>query len=222
MGSVNRFRLVAVLAASILATSAYATNPPPASNGGEANASATSHAVGIGVGGKGGEGGNAQSVAAGGAGGSASSSQQQSAQGGAGGSGGDASNQGNSLSVNHEDRLQAPGVWAPPVYASGPCTSGWSAGLSIPGGALSGGRGKPDPGCERRELARVLTPLAPDLALRLLCHDPMLAEIVDAEECIFVPQPSVTHDYATRDEVEQLRKDSAAAIDRAFKQSQAK
>jgi hypothetical protein len=234
MGSVKRFRIVALIAASILATSAFATDKHrPAGNGG-GNANAIANSVSHGgdasaAGGAGGQGGSADARAAGGAGGSASATQTQTASGGAGGAGGDASNVGNaqdvSVSSTYRERLQAPSVSAPAVYASGPCTSGWSAGIAIPGGGLSGGKGKPDPGCERRELARVLTPLAPDLALRLLCADPMLAAVVSADECLFVPQPLVTtngKEYATREELEQVRKDSATAIDRAFKQRQTK
>lgn len=91
---------------------------------------------------------------------------------------------------SYRDRLQAPGVSAPPVYASGSCAYGWSAGVAAPGVGISGGRARPDASCDRRELARVLTPLNPALALRLLCADPLLAPIASAEDCTYVaPAP---------------------------------
>jgi len=86
-------------------------------------------------------------------------------------------------SIRYEDRLQAPAVFAPAVYASGPCAYGWSAGASAPGAGLSFGKSKPDAACDRRELARVLTPLNPALALKILCADPIAAEVATPEDC---------------------------------------
>lgn len=87
-----------------------------------------------------------------------------------------------------EDRLQAPTVFAPAVYASGSCAYGWSAGLSIPGGSVAGGKSKPDPDCNLREMIRILTPLNPELALKLACTDPAVAKIAGEEGCV-KPQP---------------------------------
>src|SRR5690606_25625248 len=135
--------------------------------GGQATATG-GDALGIGMGGAGGEGGTGQ----GGDGGDASSSQD--------------------VSISYRDRLQAPAVMAPAVYASGPCAYGWSVGVSIPGAGVSGGKSKTDAGCDRRELARVLTPLQPALALKLLCADPMLAEVALPEDCVYFAPPVVT------------------------------
>jgi hypothetical protein len=44
--------------------------------------------------------------------------------------------------ISFEDRLQAPALLAAAVYPSGLCASGGSLGISVPGGAISGGRTK--------------------------------------------------------------------------------
>ncbi|NJN35838.1 MAG: hypothetical protein HC794_00805 [Nitrospiraceae bacterium] len=104
-----------------------------------------------------------------------------------GNAGATASSGGNTLSTSYEDKRQAPAISAPPVYASGSCSQGWSLGLSIPGGGASGGKSKVDPGCERREAVRVLTPLNPWLALKVMCADPLVAAVATAEDCQYVP-----------------------------------
>lgn len=195
--------------------------------GGDAHAQAaatggSAHATG----GQGGHGGNASAVGEGGAGGSAAATQTQTAEGGSASQSqsSTATNEGNhqslSVSSSYRDRLQAPSVFAPAVYASGPCAYGWSAGLSVPGGGISGGRAKTDPNCDRRELARVLTPLNPELALKVLCADPIVAAVAVPGDCEYVrittdeahtasatPPPA----YATKEE-----------LDRAFRQAVAK
>lgn len=98
---------------------------------------------------------------------------------------------GNSLTVSNRDRLQAPALMLAPVYASNPCAVGWSAGASVPGVGIGGGKARVDVGCERRELARVLTPLNPDLALKLLCADPLLADLRTDEACAYRVAPAV-------------------------------
>lgn len=114
--------------------------------------------------------------------------------------GGEANNAGNSqtlsVSSRYEEKRQAPGVYAPAIYASGPCAYGWSAGASIPGGGASFGKSKPDANCDRRELARVLTPLNPRLALKVLCTDPLIRDVAAAgmladDDCVYYDPPAV-------------------------------
>jgi hypothetical protein len=93
----------------------------------------------------------------------------------------------NALSVSYKDRLQAPSIGLAPVYASGPCAVGWSLGGSIPGGSLGGGKSKVDQDCNRRELARVLIPLNPQLALKVLCADPIVAAVAKEGDCVYSP-----------------------------------
>lgn len=101
-----------------------------------------------------------------------------------------AQEQSSAANLTQRDELQAPSINAPAVYASHPCSVGWSAGLSIPGGGIGGGHVKPDPSCDRRELARVIAALNPALALRILCADPIAAAVATAEDCVYVaPKP---------------------------------
>jgi hypothetical protein len=120
-----------------------------------------------------------------------------------------ASSGGNTLSTSYEEKRQAPSISAPPVYASGNCSQGWSLGLSIPGGGASGGKSKADPGCERREAVRMLTPLNPWLALKVMCQDPFVAAVADEADCKYVPPtpqpadvPAIdTSEFVTRKEL---------------------
>lgn len=125
------------------------------------------------------------------------------------------------MSSHYEEKLQAPNVYAPAVYASGSCATGWSAGVSIPGAGLSGGKSKSDPACDRREVARVLTPLNPQLALKVLCNDPIVMAVASSSDCVYqrtydraesyhTPAPDLSS-YATKEE-----------LGRAFKQAQQK
>jgi hypothetical protein len=138
-------------------------------------------------------------------------------------------NNGNTQGVTFEDRLQAPGMAAPAIYASGPCTTGWSAGASGPGAGLSFGKAKADPGCERRELARVMSPLNPTFATAILCLDPMAVEAEKATgiKCQYVapiepPKVVNTEELATKRELqavkEELTKDAAKRTDGLAKQ----
>lgn len=214
-------RFLAVVAA-LAFPSAFATNSQPPSNPSHVSAEASA----IGIGGAGGAGGSAHANATGGAGGSASASQTQVAEGGAGGAGGDASNSGLSQSVNFEDRRQAPGLGVPSVFASGPCAYGWSAGVSVPGGAIGGSKAKADPNCDRREAARILLSVNPALALKVLCADPYVKEVATEADCIYAePEPLTFVDptlFATKEELADVRQDSQVAIERAFKQTQKK
>lgn len=103
--------------------------------------------------------------------------------------GGYAEATGGDNSFAYSQRRQAPAISAPPVYASGPCAVGASGGISTPVGGISGGKVVESESCNRRELARVLTPLNPALALKLLCADPLLAGIASESECTYAKQP---------------------------------
>lgn len=237
---------IALFAASV-AFAGGTPKPTPASSSSSSQASSQAVGVGLGVGvgiahggkshaqatggsasatgGKGGAGGHASAIGEGGAGGNAAATQTQTAEGGSASQSqsSTASNEGNhqslSVSSSYRDRLQAPGVFAPAVYASGPCAYGWSAGVSFPGGGLSGGKAKTDPGCDRREIARVLTPLNPELALKVLCADPIVAEVAAPGDCEYIrfeqeattPVPTDMSAYATKEE-----------LDRVFRQAVAK
>lgn len=117
--------------------------------------------------------------------------------------------------ILQKDKRQAPSVSAPPVYASGSCTYGWSAGLSIPGGGISGGKAKTDTECDRRELARVLTPLQPQLALDLLCASPLLTGIATKEKCTYIPPTAES--VVTFEDLEKLESRTKERLDRAVR-----
>lgn len=146
--------------------------------------------------------------------------QSQTAAGGQGGQSNSTSD--NAVTYNHQDRLQAPALMAPAVYASGPCAQGWSAGASGPGAGLSFGKAKADPSCDRRELARVMAPLNPALALRILCADPIVIALgVTADECRLDPLPPDNRPtvvileqdkggYATKEELKRAFESSAS------------
>lgn len=123
------------------------------------------------------------------------------------------------MSSSYRERLQAPGVAAPSVFASHSCALGWSLGASGPGAGISGGKAKADPSCERREWARVLFAMNPDLALKVACSDPIVAAVARPEDCVYVhieheaqkPEPIDMSAYVTREE-----------LDRAFRKAVAK
>jgi|AGTN01.3.fsa_nt_gi hypothetical protein len=123
-----------------------------------------------------------------------------------------ATNAGNAQSVNidQRDRLQAPATHAPAVYASGSCAYGWSAAISVPGGSVGGGRAKPDPACDLREIVRILTPLNPYLALKVACTDPSVKEVAGPSDCVYqatvvaTPVPPDLTQYVKRDEVVEI------------------
>lgn len=66
----------------------------------------------------------------------------------------------------------------------------------------------------------MLAPLQPALALKLLCADPMLAEVALPEDCVYFAPPVVTAtaaptpDYAT---TEQLNRAFGAAMGKEVK-----
>ena len=96
------------------------------------------------------------------------------------------------VSSTYKERLQAPAVNAPPIYASGSCAYGASFSVSAPGVGLGGGKAKPDPDCNRRELVRVVSSLNPALALKIACEDPLVVDMVargaiQADACQYVP-----------------------------------
>lgn len=160
-------------------------------------------------------------------------SNSNTANGGNGGAGGSsnqtqsANNQGNSLSTvsNYRDRLQAPDINAPAIYASGPCSSGKSVGLAGPGFGISGGKTSTDPQCDRREVARVLMGVNPALALKVLCSDPYVAAVATGNDCVSVEKQSeqVTSPVASNTQAVDLSPYAThEEVERAFKQSQAK
>lgn len=191
----------------LLAGVAHATGSPPApeppDTHSEAAAASNAAAVGIGI-------AKAEGVAHSTS--AASQNQTQSAVFGA-----EATNAGNSQSLtvesHYREMRQAPASFAPAIYASGPCAYGWSAGVSFPGGSANGGKAKPDVDCNRREAVRILTPLNPVLALKVMCADPIVAQVADKEkgDCVYVPQvvatpapPPDLSQYPKRDELVEI------------------
>lgn len=65
----------------------------------------------------------------------------------------------------------------------------------------------------------------PALALKVLCADPYVKEVASGDDCVYrqliVQLPDQTI-YATKDEVESVRRDSQQSVERAFKQAQSK
>lgn len=207
----GKFRLSALILLAMATTAAWSTNTtvsPVASSRSDSAAIAGAEAQGIGVG-----------I---GRGGNADAQQSQTAEGG------NASNAGNaqdvSVSSSYRDRLQAPSVSAPAVYASAVCAYGWSAGIAVPGAGLSGGKSKIDEDCNRREAARVLTALNPQLALKVMCSDPIVKAVadVDAGDCEYVENIRITQDAPAHSSVDMSRYATKEELAKAFKQSQAK
>lgn len=58
-------------------------------------------------------------------------------------------------SVRFSDRLQAPAAFSPSIAPTAPCYYSASAGLSIPGGSIGGGKAFLDANCENRENIRL-------------------------------------------------------------------
>ena len=138
------------------------------SNSSHSDSSAVARAFGVGVAGSVSEGGSAtaqggSAVAAGG---------NSSATGGTGGTSSAQGGQGVG-SVSYQEVKQfrnAPWVNPPAIQSSNPCATGWSAGLSVPGGGIGGGRVKEDAECNLRETARLAYSFgAGAYALALLC-----------------------------------------------------
>lgn len=62
---------------------------------------------------------------------------------------------GNVQSMEIRDRLQAPASFSPSIAPTAPCYYSASAGLSIPGGSIGGGKAILDPACQLREEIRL-------------------------------------------------------------------
>ena len=135
-----------------------------------------------------------------------------------------ASNAGNAqrVAINSKQKRQAPGAYAPAVYASHSCALGWSIGASAPGAGISGGKAKADPACERRELARVLTSLNPQLALTVLCADPIVAAVAVEGDCTYVAPPPIIVESDPAPAPDLSRYATKEDLDRAFKKSVSK
>lgn len=178
----------------LIAGTAHATGSPPAPETPDTRSEASAEAKA--------EGGDAQSASA------ASQNQTQSAVSGA-----EATNAGNSQNLtvesHYREMRQAPASFAPAIYASGPCAYGWSAGVSFPGGSANGGKAKPDVDCNRREAVRILTPLNPVLALKVMCADPLVAQVAEKADCKYIatlvaaPPPDLS-EYPKRDELVEI------------------
>jgi hypothetical protein len=128
----------------------------------------------------------------------------------------------NGLSLTYKGQLQiphAPAPTAPAVYASGPCNTGDSRAITTPIGGVSKGKSSTDDNCNRREAARVLTPLNPGLALKVMCSDPYVAAVATPEDCVYVPTGTST---VTRADLDRVEQETSKKIDTAFKQSQSK
>ena len=136
------------------------------------------------------------------------------------------------LSAEYKERLQAPSISAPPVYASGNCAYGWSVGVAVPGAGASGGKTTPDKDCNRRELVRVVTPLNPWLALKVACEDPLIVDMLlrglaSKEDCKYVapvtkPNPPQVTIEDVRQEVGKFVSEVNERVDKSFQQAQKK
>jgi len=129
----------------------------------------------------------------------------------------------NQLSLTVKDQLQiphAPAIFAPSMSPSAPCALTNSKGFSIPIGGATKGTSSADANCDRREAARVLIPLNPALALKVMCSDPYVAAVATPEDCVYVAAPrekAVTHE-----DLNKLLEETSKRIGTAFKQSQQK
>ena len=74
-----------------------------------------------------------------------------------------------------------PSVFAPAAYATSPCRIAISGGVSVIGWGASMGGSVEDEGCTLRENARILNSLgANEAALKLMCNEPKVAEVLEA------------------------------------------
>jgi hypothetical protein len=130
-------------------------------------------------------------------------------------------NANNSLQVTQV--RQAPGVSPPGLFASNPCVVGASAGLSIAGGSVAGGRVKEDAGCSRREWYRLLRDTAPALALRVACSDPIVAAVAVNGDCDYTkPNPKPDCEACQPKADSYTKEETDQRIEKAFKASQSK
>lgn len=109
---------------------------------------------------------------------------------------------GNSTSFVENQVRQTPPAYAPDAaFTTSPCIKGFSAGLSFPGGAGTGGFSKTDKGCDSRQTAVIFHALGNDTAAaKLLCStdaskrakltiDDCLALVVPRPQTVVVPAP---------------------------------
>lgn len=178
-------------------------NNGPTNNNTSVIASPVANASAVAVG----QGGNASAVGFGGAGGSAyvgnyvdiynraTADQQQKQSQGQGQGQQQSSTQANSQSMTYNESSNvhysgkytvksAPAISAPPAYATSPCRIALSGGVSVVGLGVSAGGSVEDEGCTLRENARILNSLgANDAALRLMCNDAKVAQVLGATTC---------------------------------------
>lgn len=184
---------VTLLAA--ISMSAFATSPTPSTNN-EASAAATAVASGgnaVAVG----QGGNATSIVGVDVSNKVYTSQGQGQQQGQlqGQQQTQANKQTNSQSMTYNESSathysgsytvkSAPALMAPAAYATSPCRIALSGGVSVIGLGVSAGGSVEDEGCTLRENARILNALgANDAALRLMCNDAKVAQVLGAVTC---------------------------------------
>jgi hypothetical protein len=79
------------------------------------------------------------------------------------------------------------------AFTTSPCIKGFSAGLSLPGGAGTGGFSKTDKGCDTRQTAVVFHALGNDTAAaKLLCStDASKRAKLTIDECLAIVRPPV-------------------------------
>jgi len=88
-----------------------------------------------------------------------------------------------SISFSTPDDIKikrTPNVYAPSIDPSHPCALTWSAGASVTGIGLSGGKAYVDAACNAREWARLMFQMgARDAALAVMCSQPEGADVPD-------------------------------------------
>jgi hypothetical protein len=79
------------------------------------------------------------------------------------------------------------------AFTTSPCIKGFSAGLSLPGGAGTGGFSKTDKGCDSRQTAVIFHALGNDTAAaKLLCStDASKRAKLTIDECLAIVRPPV-------------------------------
>lgn len=137
---------------------------------------------------------------------------------------GGSSNANNQISYVDKDRLQAPSVSAPAVFASHSCAIGGSIGLAGPGFGVSGGKAKSDPKCDLRETVRILATLNPALALALLCQeDAAVAKAAGPDGCKLPPPAPLPPCQVCEPKDDSYSKEEVdERIERAFKSASSK
>jgi hypothetical protein len=125
--------------------------------------------------------------------------------------------------ISFEDRLQAPALLAAAVYPSGLCASGGSLGISVPGGAISGGRTKNEnESCARREWFRLLSADHPALALAIACSDPIVKAAAGEKLCDYKPAPAPQPCAVCEPKDTYTKQEVDAKVEKAFRSTVAK